>query len=161
MSAITHSETNQFPTRHTNHAITGSKVNQWAIPLGRLFYSLIFIVSGITHFSSGTVAYADNAGVPFADILVPVSGIFALLGGVSVLLGAHARFGALLLILFLAPVTFLMHDFWTFNDPAMAEMQLIHFLKNISILGGACFIAFYGAGPMSWDHHQQVNQQRS
>lgn len=142
-------------TRSQHHVpmdFTGTKLSLWAVPVGRFFYSLIFILSGINHFSSGSISYAANQGVPMADILVPISGIMALLGGLSVMLGFHARFGALLLVLFLLPVTLLMHNFWSFADPEMAQMQMTHFMKNLAMIGGGILIMFYGAGPISLDN---------
>jgi putative oxidoreductase len=109
-------------------------------------------MSGVTHFSSGSIGYAASAGLPMADVLVPVSGIIALLGGLSVLIGFHARVGAFLILLFLIPVTLIMHNFWSVTDPKMAQMQMTHFMKNLALIGGAVLIAFYGAGPLSLDH---------
>ena len=86
-----------------------------------------------------------------ANILVPLSGLLALFGGISILLGYFARFGAMLLILFLVPVTLTMHNFWDISDPAIHQMQMIQFMKNLTILGGVILIAFYGAGPKSID----------
>lgn len=137
-----------------------SKANLWAVPIGRFLYSFMFVFSGINHFSSGTVSYAANAGVPLADILVPISGVIAIVGGLSVMLGFHARFGALLLLLFLLPVTLIMHDFWSVTDPQMAQQQMTAFLKNLSMIGAAVLIMFYGAGPISIDHHRHRKSSR-
>jgi putative oxidoreductase len=49
------------------------------------------------------------------------------------------------------PVTFMMHKFWTVQDPMMAQIQMIMFMKNISMLGGALLISQFGAGPFSLD----------
>jgi len=119
--------------------------------LGRLLFGLIFIMSSFGHFSSSTIGYAAQHGVPAAHFLVPLAGVMALLGGLSVLFGFKARFGALLLILFLVPVTFTMHNFWAVSDPAARQMQMINFLKNLSMLGGALLISYFGAGPVSVD----------
>jgi putative oxidoreductase len=89
--------------------------------------------------------------VPFASILVPVSGVLSLVGGLSVLLGFKARIGALLLLLFLVPVTLAMHNFWAVTDPMMRGVQLALFMKNVSMLGAALLIAHFGAGPVSLD----------
>lgn len=142
------------PRTHTPFDLTGTKMSLIAVPIGRFLFSLIFILSGINHFSSGSIGYAANQGIPMADILVPISGLLAFLGGLSVLLGFHARFGALLLIVFLVPVTLLMHNFWSFTDPEIAQMQMVHFMKNICMLGGAVLIYFYGAGPISLDNRR-------
>jgi len=122
------------------------------VPLGRLFFSAIFIMSGFSHFSSDTVAYAASQNVPFASFLVPLSGVMAIIGGVSVLLGFRARWGALLLLAFLVPVTLMMHNFWTFTDPMMYQMQMAHFMKNLAMIGAALLIYYFGAGPNSIDN---------
>ena len=48
---------------------------------------LIFIAGGLGHFSHQEIAYAASQGVPIANILVPVSGIIAIVGGLSILFG--------------------------------------------------------------------------
>lgn len=135
-------------------SVTKAKASLWIVPIARFFFSLIFILAGFNHFSSGSVSYAANAGIPIPDILVPISGLLAIVGGLSVLLGIHARMGAAVLLVFLIPVTFLMHNFWAFSDPQMAQMQMTHFLKNLALIGGALMVLFYGSGPISFDHHR-------
>lgn len=116
---------------------------------GRILYALIFILASFGHFSAETIAYAANAKVPLASILVPISGVISLLGGLSILLGYKARLGAGLIILFLIPVTFLMHPFWTILDPKAAHLDQIMFMKNLSLLGAALMITYFGSGPLS------------
>ena len=119
--------------------------------LGRILYSSIFVMASLGHFTPGTIGYAAAQGVPLAAIAVPLSGVLALLGGLSVALGYKARWGAWLLVLFLVPVTVMLHNFWAVTDPAMAQMQQIMFMKNLSMLGGAVLISYFGAGPLSLD----------
>lgn len=123
--------------------------------LGRLFFSFIFIMTVFNHFSNDTISYAAAQGVPFASFLVPASGIMATIGGLSVLFGFHAKLGALLIILFLIPVTLMMHNFWSITDPMTQMIQKIMFMKNLSMLGGAMIIAYFGSGPYSCDHYQK------
>ena len=120
-------------------------------PLGRALYAAIFITASLGHFSPQTIDYAAQQGVPMARLLVPLSGLISLAGGLSVLLGYHARIGAWLLILFLVPVTVSMHNFWAVKDPMLAQIQQIMFMKNLSLVGGALLIAYFGAGPLSLD----------
>ena len=120
-------------------------------PIGRALFALIFITSIFGHFSGAEIAQASAHGVPLATILVPLSGILALVGGVSVLLGYRARFGAFLLIVFLVPVTLVMHAFWGIPDPQAAMMQKINFMKNVGLIGGALVIMYNGSGPYSLD----------
>jgi len=127
-----------------------------SVLVGRLLYSLIFVVASLGHFSQGTINYAAAHGVPLASVAVPASGVLALLGGLSVALGYKAKWGAGLLALFLIPVTVMLHNFWAMQDPATAQMHQAMFLKNISMLGGALLIFNFGSGPLSLDAWQRV-----
>jgi putative oxidoreductase len=128
---------------------------KFIVPIGRALYSLIFINSGIFHFSKTASDYASSAGVPMASLLVPISGIMAIVGGLSVLFGYKAKWGAWLLIAFLIPVTVMMHAFWNFNNPAEHQVQMTMFMKNTSMLGAAFLIAWFGAGPVSLDNRSK------
>lgn len=128
---------------------------KYIVLIGRILYSLIFINSGFFHFSGMAVEYAASEGVPMANVLVPVSGIMAIAGGISILIGYKAKWGAWLLVLFLIPVTLMMHGFWKFNDPAQHQVQMTMFMKNTSMLGAAFFIAWFGAGPLSLDARKE------
>ena len=70
----------------------------------------------------------------------------------SILAGYKARYGAWLIVLFLVPVTVLMHNFWTITEPMAKSMQQIMFMKNLSMLGAAMLIAYLGSGPLSLDN---------
>ncbi len=124
---------------------------KYLVLLGRFFYSLIFISSLPHLFSSQSAGYAAAAGVPMASILVPFSGIIAFLGGASILLGYKAKAGAWLIILFLVPVTLMMHNFWTITDPMARQMQQTNFVKNLALVGCALMLSWFGAGPCSID----------
>jgi putative oxidoreductase len=112
-----------------------------AIAVGRILFSLIFIVAGLNHFSPDTIAFAAQQGVPGAGALVPISGLMSILGGLSIAFGYQVRWGAWLLIFFLVPVTFSMHKFWVEKDTMMFQIQLAMFMKNISLLGAALFFS--------------------
>jgi putative oxidoreductase len=129
--------------------------NVAVILLGRFLFAAIFLMSSLCHFSAKTIGYAASQGVPLAQIAVPASGLLALAGGLSILIGYKARIGAWMLVLFLVPVTFTLHRFWGISDPQAAQMQMINFMKNISMLGGALLITQFGAGPASLDVRRQ------
>lgn len=124
---------------------------KWILLIGRILYVIIFLMTITTHFSGEMVDYARSKAVPMASILVPVSGIIAFLGALSILIGFKAKWGAWLIIVFLVPVTLMMHAFWNETDPMQEQIQTIMFLKNISMLGGAMIIAYFGSGPLSVD----------
>ena len=117
----------------------------------RQLLSMIFIIASAGHFTPRTIELAAEQGVPMAGLLVPVSGFIALAGGLSILFGYRAKFGAWLLVLFLVPVTLTMHNFWAMSDPIMFQIQLTLFMRNVLLLGGALLVAHFGAGPLSLD----------
>lgn len=122
--------------------------------IGRILFSLIFIFSGFGHFAGRKMMaeYAKSKGVPAAELGVLASGVLALLGGLSVLLGYQARYGAWLLVLFLLPVTFMMHRFWAETDPMQKIHERVNFFKNLGLTGAALLIAYFGSGPYSLGH---------
>lgn len=126
---------------------------KYVVLVGRILYSLIFIMSGFAHFANHAMMtqYSASQGVPLPGIMVFVTGAMILLGGLSVLLGYKAKIGAGLLFVFLVPVAFMMHNFWAVTDPQMAGMQQAMFMKNISMAGAALLIFHFGSGPMSLD----------
>lgn len=121
------------------------------VVLGRFLFALIFLMAGANHFNKQTIGYAASQGVPLAAIAVPLSGALAIAGGLSILLGYRAKLGAWLIVLFLVPVSLIMHKFWTVTDPTMAQIQMVLFMKNVSMLGGALLVSHFGAGPFSLD----------
>lgn len=132
---------------------------KYAVLAGRQLFSVIFIIASAGHFNPRTIEAAAAHGVPLPDLVVPLSGIIALLGGVSVLLGFQARLGAWLLVIFLVPVTVVMHNFWSASDPTALQIEKAMFMKNVTMLGGALVISYFGAGPLSLD--AVISQQRN
>ena len=49
----------------------------------------------------------------------------------------------------------MMHKFWTVTDPLMYQMQMVMFMKNVSMLGGALLISQFGSGPWSLDSRRK------
>jgi len=131
--------------------LEGLSIMKPLAPIGRILFSLIFIHAALGHFEPGTVAYAAASGVPFANFLVPASGLLALVAGLSIATGYRARWGAAGIIAFLVPVTLSMHKFWAVSDPMMAQLQQVMFMKNVSLIGAALFILYAGAGALSLD----------
>lgn len=75
-------------------------------------------------------------------ISVLISGVMLLLGGLSVLFGFWVDIGALLLIIFLLPAAFMVHDYWTIEDPQERQNEQVHFFKDLALAGGA-FLLWY------------------
>jgi putative oxidoreductase len=121
------------------------------VVLGRFLFALIFLLDGLSHFSKHTIAYAASQGVPLASIVVPLSGLFGIAGGLSILLGYHTKVGAGLTVFFLARTTLMMDRFWTMHDPMMAQVHMAMCMKNLALIGGALLISQFGPGPFSVD----------
>src|SRR5437899_11906969 len=79
------------------------------VALGRLLFAVIFLMAGANHFNKQTIGYAASQGVPLAAIAVPLSGVLAIAGGLSILFGYLARLGSWLIALLLVPVSLLLH----------------------------------------------------
>lgn len=114
----------------------------YLVLLGRILFSAIFLMSGMGHLtqSESMGEYAGSKGVPAPRLMVILTGIIIILGGLSILLGAYVNVGALLLVLFLIPAALYMHDFWNIEDPQESQNQQIHFMKNLSMAGAALLI---------------------
>jgi len=123
----------------------------YIVLLGRILFAAIFVLAGPSHFTENTIAYAASKGVPLVSLAVPLAGIIAMAGGFSIALGYKAKYGGWLIVLFLVPVTVMIHNFWAMPDPNMAQMNEIMFMKNLSMLGGALLITHFGSGPLSLD----------
>jgi putative oxidoreductase len=118
---------------------------------GRILLALIFVLSGfnkITGFD-GTAAYMASAGLPFTKVLLVLTIAVELGGGLLIMLGWKARWVALVVFLFLIPVTLVFHN--PAADPAQAQQQMVHLLKNVAIMGGMLHLFAFGAGAWSVD----------
>jgi putative oxidoreductase len=120
----------------------------WLSLIGRILLAAMFLMSGLNKIAdpSGTQQYMTAMGMTWLTPLFYVGAIILEVGGaLSLLLGYRTRIGAWALILFMIPTTLIFHT--QFGDPN----QMIHFLKNLSVLGGLLYVATYGAGGLSID----------
>jgi putative oxidoreductase len=76
--------------------------------------------------------------------------VIELVGGLAILLGLYTRFTAWILFLYLIPTTFLFHNFWAFQGMDRID-PMIHFEKNLAIMGGLLILAAFGPGAYSLD----------
>jgi len=96
--------------------------------------------------------------VPFPRIAVAATGGALTLAGASILLGFKPKWGVLAAAGFLGAVSPLMHDFWKHTDPEQRTTEMLHFSKNIALLGAG--LALLGVGepwPISLPEEQQPN----
>ena len=124
-----------------------------ALAIGRIVLVIIFIFSGFGKFAdlSGTAAYIASKGLPFPQLLAASAGTGELICGLAVAIGWQTRLAAVGLILFTAAAAFFFHDFWNLPDGAERANQMIHAMKNFSIIGGLIVLVVAGAGRFSVD----------
>jgi len=91
--------------------------------------------------------YTKMKGVAFPTVAVAVTGLMAILGGLSILLGAYPVVGSVLLAAFLIPVSLMMHNFWKVQDPQLKMGEMVNFMKNIALLGA---VLMFLAIPRPW-----------
>jgi len=129
--------------------------------VGRLLLAAIFLGTavGFIHDPAGTqekmrgvqmhkLYEQDERTVP---VLMWAAVGCLVVGGVSVVFGYKARFGAFLLIAFLAAATYFFHPVWKFQGSKEFQPMMIDFLKNCAIGGGLFIVLARGAGRWSID----------
>jgi putative oxidoreductase len=118
--------------------------------LGRLLIAVLFIPAGLMKISGfdATAAYMAAKGLPLVPLLLVLTILIEAGGGLLILLGWRAREAALVLFLFLIPVTVIFHGFWNLEDAARLEQQRA-FMKNLAIMGGVLMVAAFGSGRFS------------
>lgn len=107
--------------------------------IGRILFGGFFVYNGIHHLMArkDMAAYTAQKGVPAAETAVTLTAVPLLIGGSSLLLGVKPKLGALAILGFLAGVSPIMHDFWRNEDPNERNNNMISFMKNIALAGGA------------------------
>lgn len=124
---------------HTNTSITLTQA--WAPRVGRLALGAIFLLSGLGKLAdlSGTATYMRAAHMPGVPVFLAGAIALETVGGLSVITGIKPRWGAAALIIFLIPATLIFHGFWAYQG-LERQMQMVSFLKNVSIGGGLLYL---------------------
>jgi putative oxidoreductase len=112
---------------------------------GRSFLAVLFLLSGLGKIGAyaTTAAYMSSVGVP--GILLPVVIVTEVLGALAIVLGWQTRITALLLAGYSLLTALVFHT--NFAN----QIEMVMFLKNVSIAGGFLLLVVHGAGPLSLD----------
>ena len=108
--------------------------------IARILFVLMFVMSGLLHFRKDSVEYARSHGAPLPELMVPLSGVAIIGGGMMVGLGVLADIGALILAAFSLAIAPIVHAFWKEREPQNVQIQMERFMKNVSLAGGALVI---------------------
>lgn len=114
--------------------------------LGRILIAAMFVVAGLNKAGnySGTAGYFESLGLPGA--LTPVVIALEVIGGLAIIVGWQTRLFALLLAGFTILASFAAHS--DFSN----QIEMLMFMKNVSVAGGFLFLVANGAGTLSLDH---------
>ncbi|HTX16899.1 MAG TPA: DoxX family protein [Candidatus Baltobacteraceae bacterium] len=120
--------------------------------IGRILLSSVFIIAGINKIRgfSGEEAFVASKHLPLPVVALSIAMIIELVGGLAILVGLYTRFAAWIVFLYMIPITFLFHNFWTLQGAERMDMML-HFEKNAAIAGGLLILAALGPGACSID----------
>jgi putative oxidoreductase len=123
------------------------------VPLiGRFLISVVFILGGIGKIAAFSMytGFVAAAHLPLPEVSLAIAIVVELFGGLAILAGLHTRFTAWIVFLYLIPTTIMFHNFWALQGAARID-NLIHFEKNLAIMGGLLVLATFGAGAYSID----------
>ncbi len=83
------------------------------------------------------------------DTLLYCSIFLLFVGGLMVLLGYRSTLGAIMLLIYWVPITFIMYDFWNCENRSELRLQSVLFMKNVAIIGGLLMLVGKGSGRYS------------
>jgi len=126
-----------------------SRIETAALLIGRAIFGGFFVYNGVNHFRNIEMMtqYTKSKDVPAAKLAVAISGAMIAAGGLSVIAGVRPKVGASLIAGFLLGVSPIMHAFWEQDDEQQKMNEMVHFSKNMAMLGGAMLVA---ATPEPW-----------
>lgn len=110
--------------------------------VGRILFGLYFAFAGFNHYKNRAMleGYTASKGVPYPKAANAVAGALLLLGGLGILFDVFWRISMVLILIFLVPATFMIHDFWKDKDPQAKQANMTHFLKNVGLIGATLML---------------------
>src|SRR5258706_13802605 len=127
------------------HTSRSPPMNSLAALAGRILLALIFLLSGIDKFvhKAATLGYMTKVGLPFPEVLLIASGIIEIVAALAIIAGWNTRWAAPALVLWMIPATLVFHN------PAAGQEAMVHFMKNVAIMGGLLVLWASGPGALS------------
>lgn len=114
---------------------------------GRILFSLIFIASGLSKIGDWdkTISYMESHNMIFTSFFLIMAILLQVIGGLSIMTSYKSKIGTILLLIFMLPATYIFHSFWTLPietelQIATQQLEMVSFLKNITIIGALILI---------------------
>ena len=122
--------------------------------IGRILISIIFYFEAYDKifYMTPTKASMTEYGILWQqNLLIYGSGFCLILGATLIALGYRSGLGAVLIMLYWIPLTFILDKFWEIPmvDHEMRRNVSLHFMKNIAIVGGLLLLLVNGSGRYS------------
>ena len=133
----------------TDGAIKGMTVLEDAcLLLGRFLLGIYFILPGISKITGydGTVEYMTRQGVPFIDLLLPLTILLQIGLGLALIVGYRGQIAAFLLAGLTLVINIYMHNFWALEEGVQQRHETQNFFKNLGIMAGLLVMAGLGTG---------------
>ena len=111
--------------------------------IGRSLLGLYFIIPGLSKIFDfvATLSLMRMKGVPFSSVLLPLTIIIQLLGGIFLILGRNLRLTSIILFCLTIIINIYIHNFWALTgDPSQAH-EIQNFVKNLAIAAGLLILA--------------------
>jgi len=125
--------------------------------IGRMAFGWFFLTQVAMYGGdwSHTIDRLEGYGIPAAPFTLAVALLFLTMGAVMLILGYHARYGALFLFVITAIATVLLHAYWRIDryaSPSLYDIKFQLFACHTAIAGGLLMLIGLGPGPLSFDN---------
>jgi putative oxidoreductase len=119
--------------------------------IGRILFGGVFLMFGIMHFKNkkNMIEYIKTKDVASPELANLMAGLMLVIGGGLIILGIFSEIAAVILIVFLIGASVTMHNFWAIKDEKDKQMQMIHFMLNVALIGASFMVIFIDYWPLS------------
>ncbi len=109
-----------------------------------ILLGIFFVLNGLNHLFNTNVLreYAEKKGLFSPRIMVLISGLALIFGGISLVVPAVRIYGIIGLCAFLIVASFTIHSFWREKEPKDRLVESMHFAKNLAILTELIYIGW-------------------
>jgi putative oxidoreductase len=120
--------------------------------VGRVLLALMFVWAGYGKIAGydGTAGFMASSGMPMVNVLLPLTILVELGGGIALIVGWKARWVALALAAFTLLASLIFHNYWAMTGAAVMT-NMLFFYKNVAVIGGMLMVFAFGPGRFSID----------
>jgi len=111
--------------------------------IGRGLLGLYFILPGISKITgfAATSEYMAAHGVPLISVLLVVTIVIQIGGGLALMFGFKTQLVAFVLAGLTLVISIFMHNFWVMEEGLERNHEVQNFVKNLAIMAGLLYVA--------------------